>query len=770
MSTYSKFLELVNGVARTIDLSANTLQVQALEVGTTLLSQTGAYSSFTGTIPGTSTSVTITANNPGAAGNSIALVFNGSTTIAAQIAAWNLAHSNNMATLTSGSGSQTPTAGTTTLTSGVDAGSSLIGDTATYNFFTPTAPTVMGALAGIDNALANLSTSAITSLTGDGTASGPGAAAFTLATVNLNVGSFGSSTSIPTFTVNAKGLITAASGNAVVAPAGTLTGSTLASNVLSSSLTSVGTITSGTWNGTTIAIANGGTGQTSAAAAFNALAPATATGGLILGTGTNTYGNLAIGTSGYVLTSNGSTASWVAPATSGTVTSVGLADGSSTPIYTISNSPVTSTGNLTFTLNTQSANKVFAGPSSGSAAQPGFRSLVSADIPDLSATYVTQTEVGSANGVASLDGSGKVPLSQLPSSVMEYKGAWDASTNTPTLADGTGTAGWVYRVSVAGTQNLGSGSQSYYVGDFVIYNGTIWQRSPLADGVVSVNGATGAVTVNAINQLTGDVTTSAATQSQSEAATIAAIQGNTVTGTTGTGNVVFSASPTLTGTITAAAANFSGAISASNFSGSSSGTNTGDQTITLTGDVTGSGTGSFATTIAANAVTTSKINNAAVTAAKLGAVTDGITTDQNGAGSTIEVLSSPKNATSEISDQALSASTLYALRYERTTDGGGTAGHMWKADNDTTTNDNFYVIGLAYPAGAVSAGGAVTVTEEGYINVPSHGFTPGLPLYLGASGACTTTAPTATLSAVVKVGMVKDANNIMVQVQTMGIN
>jgi hypothetical protein len=80
----------------------------------------------------------------------------------------------------------------------------------------------------------------ITALTGDATATGPGSVALTLATVNSNVGSFGSSTSIPSFTVNAKGLITAASGNAVVAPAGTLTGTTLASNVVSSSLTSLG--------------------------------------------------------------------------------------------------------------------------------------------------------------------------------------------------------------------------------------------------------------------------------------------------------------------------------------------------------------------------------------------------------------------------------------------------------------------------------------------------------------------------------------------------
>ena len=197
---------------------------------------------------------------------------------------------------------------------------------------------------------------------------------------------------------------------------------------------------------------------------------------------------------------------------------------------------------------------------------------------------------------------------------------------------------------------------------------------------------------------------------------------------------------------------------------------------------------------------TTQLADTSVTAAKLGSITDGTTLDQSGAGNTLEikaagvsatqlatgafdqvtisggagtaasVLSSPAVATSEISDQSLSASTLYALRYALASDAGPTVGRMWKADNDTTSHDNFYVIGLAYPSGSVAQGGAVKVTEYGLINVPSHGFTTGAPLFLGASGACTSTPPTASLSAVVRVGIVKDANNIWVDPQLVGIN
>jgi hypothetical protein len=80
---------------------------------------------------------------------------------------------------------------------------------------------------------------------------------------------------------------------------------------------------------------------------------------------------------------------------SGTVTSVGL---SGPGIFSITGSPVTTSGTLAINLVTQSANLVWAGPTSGGAATPGFRSLVSADIPNLDYSKITTGVVPLANG------------------------------------------------------------------------------------------------------------------------------------------------------------------------------------------------------------------------------------------------------------------------------------------------------------------------------------------------------------------------------------
>jgi hypothetical protein len=111
--------------------------------------------------------------------------------------------------------------------------------------------------------------------------------------------------------------------------------------------------------------------------------------------------------------------------------------------------------------------------------------------------YIPTTEKGVANGVATLDSAAKVPISQIPDSVigaLSYQGTWDASTNTPTLNSSVGTKGYYYVVSVAGSTNL-NGITDWKVGDWAVYSGTAWQKIDNTDSVTSVNGYTGAVTL-----------------------------------------------------------------------------------------------------------------------------------------------------------------------------------------------------------------------------------------------------------------------------------
>ncbi len=128
----------------------------------------------------------------------------------------------------------------------------------------------------------------------------------------------------------------------------------------------------------TAAISQGGTGQTTASSAFNALSPLT-TEGDILYYHSSANTRLAKGANGQCLTSNGTDPVWGSCSTgNGTVTNVGLAMPS---IFSVSGSPVTGSGTLTASLANQSANLFMAGPASGSAAVPTFRALIGADLP-----------------------------------------------------------------------------------------------------------------------------------------------------------------------------------------------------------------------------------------------------------------------------------------------------------------------------------------------------------------------------------------------------
>ena len=116
----------------------------------------------------------------------------------------------------------------------------------------------------------------------------------------------------------------------------------------------------------------------------------------------------ADGTSGQVLVTNGSgVLSWASAAT-GTVTSVGLQDDSIAPIYSIANTPITTTGNLSIALTSQSANTAFLAPN-GNSGQPSFRSIAYADLPlrlylENPSSPVASTVTG-ANAIAFGDGA-----------------------------------------------------------------------------------------------------------------------------------------------------------------------------------------------------------------------------------------------------------------------------------------------------------------------------------------------------------------------------
>ena len=182
-----------------------------------------------------------------------------------------------------------------------------------------------------------------------------------------------------------------------------------------------------------------------------------------------------------------------------------------------------------------------------------------------------------------------------------YKGSWSAATNTPTLANPPSsiTNGNYYVVSAAGTQF----SLSFNIGDWIISNGSAWEKVDNTDSVDSVFGRTGAVVGVSTDYSTVGIT-------------------NTALGASNPSTV---AATTITATSTIAA---TGAVTGSNLSG----TNTGDQTITLTGGVTGSGTGSFAATVVTNANLTGVITS-------VGNATS--IASQTGTGSTFVVSGSP---------------------------------------------------------------------------------------------------------------------------------
>jgi hypothetical protein len=119
-----------------------------------------------------------------------------------------------------------------------------------------------------------------------------------------------------------------------------------------------------------------------------------------------------------------------------------------------------------------------------------------ADSTSQNTAAIPLTQLGAASGVATLDGASRLTLSQIPTSLLgstTYRGTWNANTNVPALTNGVGATGDEYAVTTAGT-NLGD---TFVAGDWVIYNGTVWERIPVGgNGVTTFNTRTGAITLS----------------------------------------------------------------------------------------------------------------------------------------------------------------------------------------------------------------------------------------------------------------------------------
>ena len=110
------------------------------------------------------------------------------------------------------------------------------------------------------------------------------------------------------------------------------------------------------------------------------------------------------------------------------------------------------------------------------------------------------------------------------SGFVNYKGTWNASTNTPTLVSSVGTKGDYYVISVTGSTNL-NGITTWTQGDWAIFNGTAWEKVDNTDLVTSVAGRTGAITLT-----TADVSGLGTIATQ--AASNVSITGGSITGIT----------------------------------------------------------------------------------------------------------------------------------------------------------------------------------------------------------------------------------------------
>ena len=398
----------------------------------------------------------------------------------------------------------------------------------------------------------NLTSSDITVTGGTGAVIGAGST-MTLATVNTNTGTFGSSTAIPVITVNGKGLITALTTTAVSIPSGSLS--------FIGDVTGTGT----TGSDTTLTLATVNTNVGAYGSSTNVPTITVNAKGLVTAASQTAIPTATSSVTGLLTSTDWTTFNGKQNALNGTgfvkVTGTTVSYDNSTYLTTISG--IAAGGELSGT---------YASPSLVNSAVTG---------KVLTGVNITGGTIADTDSILTAFGKVQNQINGLIGGSI-YKGTWNASTNTPTLTSSVGTAGNYYIVSVAGTTNL-NGITNWQIGDWVIYQGTEWEKVDNTDAVVSVNGYTGAVSLT-----TSDIS-EGTNLYYTDVRARASISGSTGISYNNTTGVITNSAPDQTVSLTA-----STGISTSGTYPSFTITNTApDQTVALTSGTGISATGTY---------------------------------------------------------------------------------------------------------------------------------------------------------------------------------
>lgn len=205
----------------------------------------------------------------------------------------------------------------------------------------------------------------------------------------------------------------------------------------------------------------------------------------------------------------GPTFVWRAP-TTGTVTSVGLA--LPTAIFDISGSPITTAGTLTATFDTQLANLVFAGPTTGAAAAPTMRALVNADLP------IVDMPHGGANKALTANNGGIVwsdadSFEILAGTATARQRLWSGATATPAWSPYADVAtvsqgDMIYALTSSALATLAKDTNATrYMSNQGTSNAPSWNQVNLANGVTgslpNANLANSAITIAGVSTALG---------------------------------------------------------------------------------------------------------------------------------------------------------------------------------------------------------------------------------------------------------------------------